>query len=309
MRLIFMGTAGFAAVALRALYNTGDEIALVVTQPDRPIGRHRKLEPTRVKAEALDLRLDVCQPEKVSDPDFLKKLKKLKPDLIVVAAYGQILKKDLLGIPRFGCINIHASLLPRWRGAAPIPWAIISGDEYSGVTIIEMSEGLDSGDILLKKSIKLSDDENAESLTKKLSIVGGELAVEAIERLKNGSLKSEKQDDFLASYAPKLYKDMGHMDWKKSAIDLERLIRGLYPWPGTFGYSDGRRIKIIEARVSRSPKGDIMDSFPGRVYIERDRMFVACKDSFLEILRLEPAGKNVMNTADFIRGYSIKAFD
>lgn len=304
-----MGTPDFAAVALKTLYLSHEEIVCVVTQPDRPTGRHALVTPSKVKVEASKLGLNVIQPEKASDPEFIEKIRMLKPDAIVVAAYGKILKKELLDIPRYGCINIHASLLPRWRGAAPVAWAIIAGDEISGVSIMQMSEGVDTGDILLTKSIYITKDETSASLFKKLSFIGADLIDEALKKLEKGELKPIKQDNRLATYAPMLKKEMGHIDWNMTAIRIERRIRGFFPWPGAFTYSNGKLIKIISASLydgfTKPP-----EAYPtGTILTESGRMFVKCLDCWLEILKLQPSGKNVMNATDFLRGNRITKFD
>lgn len=322
-----MGTPDFAVTILKALLDAGEDIVAVVSQPDRPTGRHAVISPTRVKAEAIKHGLNMLQPERASDPDFIKKISALSPDAIVVAAYGKILKKDFLEIPRYGCINVHASLLPRWRGAAPIPWAIISGDEYTGVTIMQMDETMDTGDILLQRRIKIAPQENSVTLFEKLALMGGELILEALKKLGNGELVPLKQDDSLASYAPMLKKEMGHIEWSKSALSIERSIRGLYPWPGSFGYSNGRLIKIISAGLSDGPPGTISDDRkiisaglsdgppgtisddrPGTVRVAEGRIFILTGDGWIEIYKLQPAGKNIMKAEDFLRGNTLTEF-
>ena len=246
-----MGTPDFAAINLEYIYRAGHELAAVVSQPDKPIGRHSELKPTDVKRKALELGIsEILQPQKASDPEFIARIRELKPDVIVVTAYGRILKKELLDIPKYGCINVHASLLPRWRGAAPIQWSIIEGDRETGVTAMQMSEGLDTGDILLSRKLTPAADETGGSLFDKLATLGGELICDTLKALEEGTLKPVPQDDKLATYAKQLTKDMGNIDWSKDAVSIERLIRGLYPWPGTYTYCNGRMLKIHKAALA-----------------------------------------------------------
>lgn len=309
MKIIFMGTPEFAVPSLEALLKSKEEIIAVVSQPDRPIGRHALLFPTKVKETALKYGLTIYEPEKASDPKFIENLRKRGPDLIVVAAYGKILKKELLDIPKYGCINIHASLLPRWRGAAPIPWAIISGDEYTGVTTMQISEELDKGDILRQKKVKISEEETSASLSKRLSLLGGDLIVETLKDLKSGRLSPIKQDDLKACYAPILKKEMGRIDWSESASRIERQVRAFSPWPGSFGYVGGKLIKIIKAALNEVCRDIPLKFSPGTVFINDYRMFVMTGEGFIEILKLQPAGKKIMNAGDFLRGHFISAFD
>lgn len=320
MRLIFMGTPDFGARILKRIFEAGEDVVAVISQPDKPVGRHRRITQTPVKSEAIRLGIKVFQPEKLSQPDFVDEIRLLKPDVIVVAAYGKILPGDFLDIPGYGCINVHASLLPRWRGAAPCAWAVISGDEYSGVTIMQMEKSLDTGDILLQKSVKIASDETGASLLERLSILGGGLVVEALKRLEKGTLSPIKQDGTIATYAPLLKKEMGEIDWSRDARKTERIIRGLTPWPGSFSYYQGRLIKIIKAAAIDFPenifpecscriKKFILDNSPGSVFTKNGRMFVVTGGGWLEILKLQPAGKNVMDTVDFLRGNSIISFD
>ena len=251
MKIIFMGTPDFAAINLEYIYRAGHELVAVVSQPDKPIGRHSELKPTDVKRKALELGIsEILQPQKASDPEFIARIRELKPDVIVVTAYGRILKKELLDIPKYGCINVHASLLPRWRGAAPIQWSIIEGDRETGVTAMQMSEGLDTGDILLSRKLTPAADETGGSLFDKLATLGGELICDTLKALEEGTLKPVPQDDKLATYAKQLTKDMGNIDWSKDAVSIERLIRGLYPWPGTYTYCNGRMLKIHKAALA-----------------------------------------------------------
>ncbi|MDO4438291.1 MAG: methionyl-tRNA formyltransferase [Eubacteriales bacterium] len=308
MKIVFMGTPDFAVPTLTALYNAGYEIAAVVSQPDKPKGRHAELVPTPVKAKALELSIPVLQPIKARDAEFIAQLKEIAPDLIVVTAYGQILKKELLDIPKYGCINVHASLLPRWRGAAPIQWAVIEGDEYAGVTTMQMNEGLDTGDMLLKRSLKLSDDETGGSLFDKLSEIGGELIVETVKLLEKGELKPVPQPEEGMTYASMLKKENGNIDWSKSAIEIDQLIRGLTPWPGSYTKLNNKNLKIHKSvpcnmdDESISSIYDKADKDFGRAVVVNGRLFVICKDSMLELLEVQLEGKKRMDAASFIRG-------
>ena len=304
MRIVFMGTPDFAVASLDALYEAGFDILAAVSQPDKPAGRHAETKPTAVRKRAEELGIPVLQPEKASAAEFIARIKGLKPDAIVVAAYGKILKKELLDIPKYGCINVHGSLLPRWRGAAPIQWAVLEGDKEAGVTTMLMNEGLDTGDMLMTKRLKLEPDETAGSLFDKLSYLGGELIVETLKRVYDGTLLPVPQPKEGVTYAPMLKKEMGLVDWSWPAEKIERLIRGLYPWPGAYSYSDQRLIKIHSAcKAEISPEGSKVQ--PGDVTTENGRIFVTCGDGILELKEIQAEGKKRMQAADFLRGNTI----
>ncbi len=308
MKIVFMGTPDFAVSTLTSLYDAGYEIAAVVSQPDKPKGRHAELMPTPVKAKAIELSIPVLQPAKARDPEFIEILRKISPDLIVVTAYGQILKKELLDIPKYGCINVHASLLPRWRGAAPIQWAVIEGDEYAGVTTMQMNEGLDTGDMLLTKSFKLREDETGGSLFDKLSELGGELIVETVRLLEKGELKPVPQPEEGMTYASMLKKENGNIDWSKSAVEIDRLIRGLTPWPGSYTRLNGKILKIHKAVPCSMKDNELKaiyenaDKEFGRTVAVNGRLFVICKDSMLELIEVQMEGKKRMDAVSFLRG-------
>ena len=305
MRIVYMGTPDFAVPALKALYEAGHEISLVVSQPDRPVGRHMDLKPTAVKEAALSLGLPVVQPEKATDPVFIEKVKALAPDVIVVAAYGKILRPQLLSIPRLGCINIHGSLLPRWRGAAPIQWSVIAGDEKTGNTIMYMAEGMDTGDILMQKEIPISAEDTGESLFAALSGLSGPMIVEALQLLKEGKLVPKKQEESLATYAPLLKKEMGELDFTKTVRELDCLIRGLYSWPGAYTKLSGKIFKIHKAAVpSETEKQELSarKAKEGDLAVLGDRLFVKCSDGFLKLVTVQAEGKKAMSAADFLRG-------
>ena len=301
-----MGTPDFAAANLQALYDAGHEILAVVSQPDKPVGRHSDLKPTAVKAKAEELGIrPVLQPEKASDPEFLTKIRSLGPDVIIVTAFGRILKKELLEIPRFGCINVHASLLPRWRGAAPIQWSVIEGDPEVGVTTMQMDEGLDTGDILLVKKLIPAADETGGSLFDKLSVLGGEAITETLAALENGALHPVPQGNEGSCYAPVLKKEMGNIDWSMSADRIERLIRGLSPWPGTYTFYGKSMIKIHRAELPETGE-NIPSGEPGSLKVVSGCLFVNCGSGILEITELQPEGKKRMKTAEYLRGHELQ---
>lgn len=297
LRIIFMGTPEFACPTLQALIDGDDEIIAVVTQPDRPKGRGQQLAPPPVKELALQHGLPVLQPLKLRLPEVVEQLQQLAPDLIVVVAFGQILPKSVLEIPRHGCINVHASLLPRWRGAAPINWCLISGDSETGVTTMQMDVGLDTGDMLLKRAIPIEADDDARTLHDKLSQVGATALMETLEKLADGTLTAEKQDDSLTCYAAMLKKEDGELDWSLSATELLNLIRGMNPWPGTFTHLDGKLVKVFKGKTAEG------SGIPGTVLRSgRDGIEVACGSGSLILLELQLEGKKRLPAAEFLAG-------
>ena len=302
MRIVFMGTPEFAVPVLSALHGAGHEIALVISQPDRPKGRGRKLEPTPVKQKALELGLNVFQPDKIRKPEAVEAVAAAKPDLAVVAAFGQILPKAVLDIPTRGCLNTHASLLPAYRGAAPINWAIINGEERTGVTIMQMDVGMDTGDMLLKAEEPILPDDTAGSLTGRLSKVGAALIVKAIEELEAGRLTPVKQDPDKATYAPLLKKEMGLVDWSRPAPEIERLIRGLDPWPGAYTSRGTDVLKLWKATTS-----DIKaDGEPGSIVdAGREGIFVNTGSGVLVIKELQGPGGRRMSAPEYLAGHKI----
>ena len=303
MKIVFMGTPDFAAVCLEALYRAGHEILAVVTQPDRPRGRKKEPEPSEVKQMALLHGTPVLQPERIRNADQIEKLRAYAADLFVVAAFGQILPVEILTMPRLGCINVHASLLPKYRGAAPIQQAILDGEEQTGVTIMQMAEGLDTGDILASRSVRIREDETGGSLFDVLSQVGAKLLTETIPRLEAGSITPIPQDESRASYVKMLRKEDGRMDFSRSAEELERRIRGLSPWPGAFCEYEGKKLRLWKAAVT-----DIAVSSrePGRILAaDRDGIRVACGQGVLCILELQPEGKKRMTSRDYLLGHRI----
>ncbi len=307
MKTVFMGTPDFATETLKALYESGHEIALVVTQPDKPVGRSKELVAPPVKQEAQKLGLKVAQPKKISNPDFTKQIKDINPDVIVVVAYGQILKKEFLDIPRYGCVNVHASLLPLYRGAAPIQWAVINGDEYSGVTTMLMGEGVDTGDILLSEKVKLNPKETGGSLFERLSTVGAKLLIETLSGLEEGSITPVPQDESRATHVGMLSKKMGLIDFNEPAEVIERLIRGLDPWPGAYTFIDGKKLTVWDADVFE--KNLTKDDVGVIISAEKDGLCVQCKDSILKINELQLEGKKRMSAGDFLNGKKLAPGD
>lgn len=299
-----MGTPTFAVNSLEQLTQAGHEIIAVITQPDRPKGRGKKLSPPPVKEKALELGLKVLQPEKAKDSIFIEKLQQLNPQVIVVVAFGQILPKAILDLPEYGCINVHASLLPRYRGPAPIHWAIINGETESGVTTMLMDEGLDTGDMLLKARVLIDQNMTTGELHDRLAILGGQVLVETLEKLEKNLLKPEPQNHELATYAPLLTKEHEKIDWKKSAVSVHNLVRGMNPWPGAYTFIEDRRIKIKETRLK--DKLDLQGQ-PGEVLaITSEGLWVQTGDKPLLITKVQPSGKNEMSVNDFVNGYRIK---
>lgn len=305
MKAVFMGTPEFSVDTLKTMIDMGIEVAAVVTQPDKAKGRGKKVIYSPVKEVALHYDIPVLQPQKIrGNEEFIGKIREIAPDVIVVIAFGQIIPQDVLDIPRLGCINVHASLLPKWRGAAPIQWAIIAGDQETGVTTMMMDAGLDTGDMLLKKKVAIDPDETGDSLHDKLSKLGADLLKETLIRLEKGTLTPVKQnDDETGEYARMLTKDMGCIKFSQPAVVIERLIRGLNSWPGTYTYLDGKTLKIWSAKVLDRDYGCeygmVADVTPDSLIVKTGMGALA-----LEEVQLE--GKKRMDIASFLRGYRIE---
>lgn len=300
MRVVFMGTPDFSVPALERIA-TEHEVVAVVTQKDKPKGRGMSVSYTPVKESALKLNIPIYQPDKVKEESFVEELRKLNPDVIVVIAFGQILSNDILTLPKYGCINVHASLLPKYRGAAPIQWAVIDGEEKSGVCTMKMDEGLDTGDIIDVDEITLDPKETGGSLFDKLAKLGGELILKTLQNLEFGKAIFIKQDDSKSTYAKKMTKELGHIDFKKDAESIERLIRGLNPWPSAFTYLDGKVMKIWDADVVDA------DGVPGTVIREeKDSFVIATGSKALKVNELQLEGKKRMKASDFLNGRSIE---
>jgi len=300
MKIVFMGTPEFAVPSLRALIGAGHEIAAVVTQPDRPSGRGKVLTPPPVKTAAEAAGIPVLQPAKIRTEEFFAELSSYSPDLICVTAYGRILPKSILDLPPYGCVNAHASLLPRYRGAAPINWAIVRGESVTGVTTMLMDEGMDTGDMLLKREVAIEDDDTGETLSRKLAAVGGELLVETLALLEEGGLSPEKQDETLATYAPIIKKEDGLIDWSLPARDIRNLVRGMLPWPGAYTSLGGKMLKIFRAALSEG------EGQPGEVIKSGGRTLrVAAGKGALDVLELQIEGGKRLESAAFLAGRKI----
>lgn len=303
MKVIFMGTPDFSVGTLEALIEAGHEVVLAVTQPDKPKGRGGKMQYTPVKEVAIAHEIPVFQPKKVRDPECIEELRKYKADIMVVIAFGQILPKEILGMTQYGCINVHASLLPKYRGAAPIQWAVINGEKVSGVTTMQMDEGLDTGDMILKTEIVLDDKETGGSLHDKLAAAGAKLCVRTLKALEDKTATWEKQGDSPTEYARMLEKSLGNIDWSKNAVSIERLIRGLNPWPSAYTDWNGRVMKIWEAEVLEVQT----EAAPGTIVtVEKDGFCVQTGKGLLKVLTLQIPGKKRMEADAFLRGYQIE---
>lgn len=302
-RVVFMGTPHFAVPSLAALART-EEVTLAVTNPDRPSGRGRALAAPPVKEEARRLGIPVFQPEKARHTESVARIAAERPDLVVVAAYGQILPQAILDIPRHGCINVHASLLPRYRGAAPINWAVARGETVTGVTIMKMDAGMDTGPMLVRREIPIGEEDTAEALFPRLSVLGAEALVETLGMLRRGTLVETPQDDALATYAPMLKKDHGRIDWSGTAREVRDLIRGMTPWPSAYAHHDGRQIKVLSATV-REGKGE-----PGEILsVDRDGISVACGEGAVLLGKVQPEGGRPMTSREYAQGRSIRKGD
>lgn len=303
MRIIFMGTPEFSVPCLEALINSEDEVVGVFTQPDKPKGRGYELTPPPVKVCALENDIPVYQPISMRDGTALEIINSLNADLIIVVAFGKILPKEILESVKYGCINIHASLLPKLRGAAPIQWSIINGEKETGVTSMQMDVGLDTGDMLLKKSVKITDDMNAGILHDKLSVLGAETLLETIVELKNGNLNPQKQDDAISNYAPMLSKELCPIDFSKSAKEVHNHIRGLSPWPVATTVISGKKFKIHSSQVLTE---NFVGSF-GEIVDNNNRLVCMCGDGkAIEILEIQAEGKRKTDTASFLRGHKVE---
>jgi len=299
-----MGTPDFAVPSLKALKEAGYEIPLVITRPDKPAGRGKRLKPPPVKVEAERLGLKVYQPERIKDNEELKKiLEEISPDLIVVAAYGKILPDWLLKLPGYGVINVHASLLPRYRGASPIQAALLNGEKKTGVTIMKVIPELDAGDILSQREVEIREEDNAQTLHDRLAQVGAELLIETIPGFIRGEIEPRPQNHSQATYCPKITKEMGRIDWERSAGEIFNMVRAFTPWPGAFTHHRGKMVKLTEVRPVEG-KGR-----PGEVIEAGRRLVVATGEGALEILKIKPEGRKEIGGDEFIRGYRVRAGD
>lgn len=316
MRIVYMGTPEFAAVALDAIVKE-HEVLAVITQPDKPQGRNRKLVPTPVKVKAQAYDIPVYQPVKIREEESVQMIRDYNPDVIVVAAYGQILPESILNIPKYGCINIHASLLPKYRGAAPIERAIIDGEVMTGVTTMYMEKGLDTGDMIEKAEVPITGEDTGASLHDKLAEAGAALILTTLAKLEAGTVTRTKQDDAQSCYAAMLTKDLGRMDFTRPAVELERLIRGLNPWPCAYTTIDGKNVKLYKAEVinldaqmrqTLQEKSEQTLTFtPGEIVEVAKKYFViACGEGALRVRNLQPEGKKAMDTSAYLNGNPLK---
>ena len=299
MKIVFMGTPDFSVGALDALVEAGHEIIAVVTQPDKPKGRSGQMQFPPVKECALRHGLTVLQPVKIKTPEWVDKLRELKADVFVVAAFGQILSKEILDMPKYGCVNIHASLLPKYRGAAPINWAIINGEKETGVTIMQMNEGVDTGDMLSHVVVPIAPKETAESLFDKLAKAGAELIVETLPKLEAGEIIPVPQDESQSSHVKMMNKSLGKIDWNQDAVVIERLVRGLNSWPSAYTYYQGKSVKLWDCDVVEAA----VRAVPGTIIaVAKDSFDVATGNGALRVLELQLEGKKRMDTKSFLLG-------
>lgn len=330
MRIVFMGTPDFAVGALEALIGAGHQVAAVVTQPDKPKGRGKEVQMTPVKVCAQKYGIPVFQPVKVKEPEAVETLRGYQADIFVVAAFGQLLSEEILAMPKYGCVNIHASLLPKYRGAGPIQWAIINGEKITGVTIMQMDKGLDTGDMLFQTEVEIASDETADTLHDKLAAAGARLIVEALEKIETGEVTPVKQNDADSCYAKMLQKSMGKIDWQMEAEKLDCLIRGLISWPGASTVYRGKTLKIWQEEVvleeasagsvspgqKRTAENGVTEqekevavgnALPGTVVrVDKDAFYVQTGKGVLKVLAVQPEGKKRMAVKDFLLGYPVK---
>ncbi len=302
MKIVFMGTPDFAAGALEALIHKGEEIVLVVTQPDKPKGRSKELVYSPVKECALKHGIPVFQPVKIKEKEAVEELRKYSADIFVVAAFGQIVSKEILDMPPLGCVNIHASILPKYRGASPIQNVILDGEKETGITIMQMDEGIDTGDILYVKKIEIQREDTFETLHDKLMNLGGEAITEAIDLIAEGSLEAEKQDDSLSCYAKMIKKEMGEMDFSKDAFSLERKVHGMNPWPSAYTFYHGKQMKLWDVFALEEETKEI----PGTVVrVTKEEIFVATGKGLLSLRQVQLEGKKRMSVHDFLLGVKV----
>ena len=303
MKIAFMGTPDIAAGVLETMIGSEHEVVCAVTQPDKPNTRGNEIIFSPVKKLALRCGIDVLQPVKASADDFVETLKGYGPDIIVVVAFGQILKKNVLELARFGCVNVHASLLPKYRGASPIQWAVINGEKETGITIMKMDPGIDTGDMILQEKTELAPDETAGSLFDKLTVMAGPVLLKALSQIEDGTAVYTPQDNDKATYVSMLKKSMGKLNFNNGAEELERLIRGLIPWPGAYTFVNGKMLKIWKAQVAAEDEDIKAEAY--QIRIADNAFFIGTADKPLQILELQLEGKKRMPASDFIRGTAI----
>ena len=301
LNIVFMGTPTFSVACLQRLIDDGHNVLAAYTQPDKPCGRGHNLTPPPVKVLAVKNNIPVYQPATLRNEEVIEELRGLNPQLIIVVAYGKILPQSVIDLPEYGCINIHASLLPRYRGAAPIQWCVLNGEKVTGVTSMQMDAGLDTGDMLIKRETKIGENETSGELHDRLSLLGAEVMSETIKKLEAGALVPQKQDDSLSNYAPMLTKELCPIDWNDSAGNIHNKIRGLSPWPIATTVYNGKTIKIHSSEIAEGKGGK-----PGEVVENKGKLIVACKDGLLEIKILQAEGKKAMPAKDFLAGSRIE---
>ncbi len=303
MKAVFMGTPDFAVKTFEEIIKAGHEVVLVVSQPDKAVGRSKALKYTPVKACAIAHGIRVYQPVKVRDAECVAYLKSYQPDIIIVEAFGQIISKEILDMPKYGCVNVHASLLPKYRGAAPIQWAIINGEQVTGVTTMRMDAGIDTGDIIMKQEVVIREDETGGSLFERLSEAGAKLCVKTMAAIEDGTAGYTPQDDSMATHTKKIQKEQGCIDWTRSVESIECLIRGLDPWPSAYTRMEDKTLKIWKSRVfSHEIVAD-----PGCIIkAEKDTILVQAGNGILELLEVQLEGKKRMSTEAFLNGYTIE---
>lgn len=301
MRIVFMGTPDYSVLSLSALYDSGYDIAAVFAQPDKPVGRKQILTPPPTKVFANEKGIPVFQPQTLKDETVYETLKELSPDIIVVVAYGKILPENILNLPKYGCVNGHASLLPKLRGASPIQWAIVTGETKTGVTTMFMDKGMDTGDILETAEVTIGENETGEELFNRMSKISAELMISTLKKLEKGEITPKKQNENEATYAPIIKKEMAQLDFNNNAQTVHNAIRGFYSWPCAYFYLDGKRIKVISSKIGGKTKMQ-----PSTV-IKSDNTFeISCSDNTsIILLKIQPEGKSVMNAEDFLRGKNI----
>jgi methionyl-tRNA formyltransferase len=301
MRVVFLGTPEFAVPSLDALHIAGHHVAAVFTQPDRPKGRGNQLAQSPVKLAAARLGIPVHQPERIRSPENLATLRSFEADLMVVVGYGQIIPQTVIDLPRYGILNVHASLLPKYRGAAPIQWAIANGETRTGVTVMQIDAGLDTGDMLLKATTPIHPDETAPQLSARLAPLGADLLIEAISQIENGTIRRERQNNGEATLAPILKKEDGRIDWSRSATEIYNRLRGFDPWPGAYTNFRGQRLAITRAGLAETAT---LGS--GTLHYDKRRLFAGCGNrTAFEVLEVQPAGRKRMNAEEFLNGYKI----
>ncbi len=301
MRIVFMGTPDYAAVTLQKLIDEKYDIVAVFAQPDKPVGRKQILTPPATKVIAQNNNIPVYQPNTLRDGEALSILKDINPDVIVVVAYGKILPREILDLPKYGCINGHASLLPKLRGASPIQWSIVTGETVTGVSTMLMDEGMDTGDILETVEVRIGEEETAEELFDRLAILSAELMISTLKCAKAGNLKPIKQDESKATYAPIIKKEMAHLDFNKTANEICNAVRGFYSWPCAFCFINDKRIKVIKAAVSNLKSND-----NGIVVANDNKLVISCKDGSVELITVQPEGARTMNAAQMLNGHKIE---